>query len=79
MSKTIDFRLAIAGILLSVMGVIGTFYQILGQKILWIVLIIVGFAPVFFYLWKIASGMGAVVKTFGKRWCLEDGQLIIGN
>lgn len=79
MSKNIDFRLAAVGILLGVMGVVGTFYQILGQKILWIVLIIVGFAPVFLYSWKIASGMGTVVKTFGKRWCLEDGQLIIGN
>ena len=79
MSKNIDFRLAIAGILLGAIGVIGTFYQILGQKIIWIILIIIGFAPALFYLWKIASETGAVVKTFGKRWCLEDGQLIIGN
>ena len=79
MSKNINIRLAIAGILLGTIGVIGTFYQILGQKILWIVLIIVGFVPALFYLWKTASGMSAVVKTFGKRWRLEDGQLVIGN
>ena len=79
MSKNIDLRLAIAGILLGVIGVIGTFYQILGQTIFWMVLIIIGFAPVLFYLWKIASGMDTIMKTFGKRWCLEDGQLIIGN
>ena len=79
MSENIDFRLPIAGILLGAIGVIGTFYQILGQKILWIILIIIGFAPALFYLWKIASETGAVVKTFGKRWRLEDGQLTIGN
>ncbi len=72
------FRIAIAGIILGVIGVVGTFYQILGQKIFWIVLTI-GFVPAFFYLWKITSEMAAVLKTFGKRWHLEDGQLVIGN
>ncbi len=79
MTKNTDFRIAVAGIILGAIGVIGTFYQILGQKILWIFLVVIGFVPALFYLRKIAGEMNVVMKTFGERWYLEDGQLIIGN
>lgn len=72
-------RLAIIGIVIGVVGVIGTYYQIFGQEVVWVVLIVLGFASAISYLWKWIDEIRRVVKTFGQRWSLEDGQLIIGN
>jgi len=74
-----NLKLAILGIILDIVGTFGAIYQIFGQMTLWIVLIIVGAILALFYLWKTINEWRVIVKTFGKRWCLDDGQLIIGN
>ena len=85
MSIDTNFRLAIAGILLGVAGVIGTYYQILGHKILWIALLVLGFTSAIFYLYRVRKKIEEYKKyketaeTFGERWRLVDGQLVIGN
>ena len=43
-AKNINSYLVIAGFILAAVGVIGTYYQILGSKIAWISLIVLGFA-----------------------------------
>jgi predicted hydrocarbon binding protein len=96
MSKNINFHLAIGGALLGVVGVIGTYYQILGYKITWIALLVLGFAlllALLFFYKKESDGLRKkteeqeayikrfeeLVATFGERWHLKDGQLLIGN
>ncbi len=81
MGKTMrqDVRITIAGLILSVAGKIGGFFGLYGLGILWTVLSIVGLIPAFVYVWKTATEWREVVKTFGKRWSLKEGQLVIGN
>ncbi len=78
MKKELD-PLAIFGVLLSIIGVIGTYYQILEKSFFWIVIIVFGLTLIVIYLWKITSEIREVVATFGKRWRLIDGRLKIGN
>ena len=63
MSIDTNFRLAIVAILLGVAGVLGTYYQILGYKIIWIVLLILGFAVASFYLYRVRNE----IKEYRKR------------
>lgn len=79
MGETKNLQLAILGIVIGVIGVIGTFYQILAERILWIVLIISGFILTVLFLRKSVSEWRIVVRTFGARWSLENGRLVIGN
>lgn len=79
MKTDIDFFLGLIGISLSVLGFIGTYYQILGCNVFWIILIISGSILILFYIWKTTSKIREIVATFGERWRLIDGRLKIGN
>jgi len=73
------FQLALLGLLLALVGVLGTLYQIFGLRLLWIGLIGIGVIPLLVWLAKWALNIGQVVRTFGKRWYVVNGQLVIGN
>lgn len=68
MTKDINFYLAIAGCISGVVGAIGTYYQILEFTIIWIALLVLGFAILlallFFYKELIGrSGINHVYKN----------------
>lgn len=71
--------LSIVGILLTAVGLIGTFYPVLGYMFLWGIFLALGGAIVIFSLWKITARTREVMKTFGERWRISDGQLKIGS
>ncbi len=75
-----EIFLAIVGLLISCIGAIGTYYQILGHSAIWISFIVVGFVSVIYLIWRVTNDIRKVVATFGKRWEItKNGQLRIGN
>lgn len=69
----------VAGLVVTAAGALGTYYQILGQKAIWLAVLFAGFVPVAVVLLSRAREAAQVLRTFGARWRIDDGKLTIGN
>ncbi len=67
------------GLIIGVLGAVATFYQVFGARLIWAVFAILGICIFFWSLAAILRDIGSVVATFGSRWRLIHGQLMIGN
>jgi predicted hydrocarbon binding protein len=72
-------EIGILGVLFSIIGTIGTYFQIFGPIIIWPIFILTGMIIISVLAFKKLCGFEQTIKTFSNRWRIEEGQLIIGN
>jgi predicted hydrocarbon binding protein len=71
--------ITIVGFIATILGTIGTAYQIFGERIAWVILTGFGLILLIWILQKFIKVVIVTVKTGDNKWTLEDGMLLIGN
>lgn len=77
--KDRDLFIGLFSLLVGLFGTAGTYFQIFGSIIFVLPIMLIGYGAALYYLIKIILEWRAIAKTFGERWRMQDGQLIIGN
>ena len=74
-----NLKLGLLGLVVAVVGTVGTYIPVLGQRVIWVGLAVAGTCLAVYFIYSLLREVREIVSTFGSRWRLVDGRLKIGN